>query len=62
MLHRHLLNNFIANGSTPLIRRELLDDVRDDPGLRDAGNEGCEDHLLQLQIALRAPFACVPPS
>ena len=60
VLHRHLLNNFIANGSTPLIRRELLDDVRYDPALRDAGNEGCEDHLLQLQIALRAPFACVP--
>jgi glycosyltransferase involved in cell wall biosynthesis len=60
VLHRLLLNNFIANGSTPLIRRELLDDIRYDAALRDAGNGGCEDYLLQLQLALRVPFACAP--
>jgi len=59
-LHRHLMHNFISNGSTPLIRRELLEGVRYDPALRDAGNGGCEDYLLQLQLALRIPFACVP--
>jgi len=57
-LHRHLLRNFISNGSTPLIRREWLDDVRYDPALSDAGNGGCEDYLLQLELALRVPFAC----
>jgi hypothetical protein len=60
VVHRHLLHNFISNGSTPLIRRELLDDIRYEPALRDAGNGGCEDYLLQLQLALRVPFVCAP--
>jgi glycosyltransferase involved in cell wall biosynthesis len=60
VLHRHLAANFISNGSTPLIRRQALEGLAYEPALRDAGNEGCEDYLLQLRIARRWPFACAP--
>lgn len=56
----HLRWNFIANGSTPMFRSEVLRQFRYSPALRLAGNEGCEDYLLQLQIASRFEFACVP--
>ena len=54
---RHLDLNF-GTGSSPLIRRSALGDLRYDPALQRAGNEGCEDWLLQLQIALRFEVAC----
>ncbi len=60
VLYRHLDWNFVSNGSTPLIRRSALGDIRFDPALNAAGNQGCEDYLLQLQIALKHQFACVP--
>lgn len=60
VLHRHLQWNFISNGSTPLIRRSALADLRYDPSLHLAGNQGCEDYLLQLQLALRTRFALTP--
>jgi glycosyltransferase involved in cell wall biosynthesis len=60
VLYRHLDWNFVSNGSTPLIRRSALGDLRFDPGLNAAGNQGCEDYLIQLQIALNHQFACVP--
>ena len=60
VLYRHLDWNFVSNGSTPLIRRSALGDLRYDPGLNAAGNQGCEDYLIQLQIALKHQFACVP--
>ena len=60
VFHRHLAANFISNGSAPMIRREALEAVSYEPGLRDAGAEGCEDYLLQLRIARRWPFACAP--
>lgn len=60
VLYRHLDWNFVSNGSTPLIRRSALGDIRFDPSLNAAGNQGCEDYLLQLQVALRHQFACVP--
>ena len=59
-LHRHLAYNFVANGSTPLIRREALDGIRYDPALAQAGCGGCEDYLLQLRIAERWEFGLVP--
>jgi len=59
-LHRHLAYNFIANGSTPLIRRTALGNLRYDPSLALADAGGCEDYLLQLQIAMRSEFALVP--
>ncbi len=60
VLHRHLHWNFIGNGSTPLIRIQALDGLAYDGRLRAANAGGCEDYLLQLQIALRWRFACVP--
>ncbi len=60
VIHRHLQWNFISNGSTPLIKRSALDATRYQPALRDAGNEGCEDYYIQLEIANRAAFACAP--
>ena len=60
VLHRHLQWNFVGNGSAPLIRREALAGLRYDPTLRAANAGGCEDYLLQLQIALDWEFACVP--
>lgn len=59
-LHRHLVYNFIANGSTPLIRRSALGDLRYSPALALADCGGCEDYLLQLQLAREWEFALVP--
>lgn len=59
-LHRHLAYNFISNGSTPLMRREAIGNLRYDPRLKEAGAGGCEDYLLQLQIARHWKFALVP--
>ena len=60
VLRDHLKWNFIGNGSTTLIRAKVLKDIRYSSALRAAGNQGCEDYLLQLQIAARWEFACVP--
>ena len=60
VVHRHLDWNFVSNGSTPLIRRRALGDLRYDPTLQAANAQGCEDYLLQLQIAFDHQFACVP--
>jgi glycosyltransferase involved in cell wall biosynthesis len=60
VLRDHLRWNFIGNGSTPMFRAEVLRDLRYSPQLRSAGHEGCEDYLLQLQIASKFKFACVP--
>ena len=60
VLKQHLKSNFIANGSTPLFRRGALAGLRYEPALQASGNQGCEDYLLQLQIARRCEFACVP--
>lgn len=58
--YRHLDYNFISNGSTPLIRRCALRGLRYDAGLAARGVGGCEDYLLQLELALRGKFVCVP--
>ena len=60
VIHRHLQWNFISNGSTPLFKRSALNATRYESALRDAGNEGCEDYFIQLEIATRAAFACAP--
>ena len=56
VLRNHLAWNFIGNGSTPLIRAGALRDWLYNAALRNS----CEDYLLQLQIASRFEFACVP--
>jgi glycosyltransferase involved in cell wall biosynthesis len=60
VLHRHLAWNFIGNGSTPLVRTELLRRHLYEPALRDSGCEGGEDYLMQLQLARRYGFVCAP--
>ncbi|WP_394268985.1 glycosyltransferase family 2 protein [Qipengyuania sp.] len=60
VLHRHLVWNFVGNGSAPLIRRKALGDLRYESDLAARGAGGCEDYLLQLQLALNWEFACVP--
>ncbi|MCP5432738.1 MAG: glycosyltransferase family 2 protein [Alphaproteobacteria bacterium] len=60
VLHRHLAWNFVSNGSTPLMRKSALAGLGYDPALQRAGNQGCEDYLLQLRLAMRTRFVCVP--
>ena len=60
VFHRLLRWNFIGNGSTPLIRRKALSGLRYDPSLRAEDAGGCEDYLLQLQIAREWEYSCVP--
>ncbi|MCH4545392.1 glycosyltransferase [Rhizobium changzhiense] len=56
-----LRENFIGNGSTPLMpREEILRCGGYDAGLRDNGAEGCEDLKLYLALAETLPFALVP--
>jgi glycosyltransferase involved in cell wall biosynthesis len=55
----HLECNF-GTGSAPLIRRSALGALRYSTELGDAGNQGCEDWLLQLNIAARHEIACTP--
>lgn len=57
IFRQHLKCNF-GTGSSPLIRRSALGDLRYDPELQRAGNQGCEDWLLQLNIAARHEIAC----
>ena len=55
------LENFIGNGSTPLMpRADVLACGGYDPALRDQKAEGCEDLKLYLALAERLPFAVVP--
>ncbi len=58
-LNRHLAYNFIGNGSTPLIRRAALDSLRYNCDLARMSAGGCEDYLLQLQIAADWEFGLV---
>ncbi|MBB3310363.1 glycosyltransferase involved in cell wall biosynthesis [Rhizobium sp. BK196] len=56
-----VLENFIGNGSTPLMpRADVLACGGYDPALRDQKAEGCEDLKLYLALAEKLPFAVVP--
>ena len=58
---RAIVQNFVGNGSSLLIRREAFEAVGGyDPALRDAGLEGCEDFLIQIMIARHWRVVCVP--
>jgi lipopolysaccharide transport system ATP-binding protein len=58
---RHLMMNFVGNGSALLIPAAVLDQVGlFNEDLRRAGIEGCEDWDLQLRIAERFPVAVTP--
>jgi glycosyltransferase involved in cell wall biosynthesis len=54
-------NNFLANASTPLIRRSFLEEVGGyDRSLHDAGAQGAEDWKLYLALAEICQFALIP--
>ena len=51
----------VQNGSSILISRAAAKDAGGyDESLRNAGNEGCEDVMIELQVARRYDVACVP--
>lgn len=61
VLNRHLFHNFVGNGSSPLMRRDVVVALGGyDPDLRTQGHQGCEDYLLQLLIARSWRYRCVP--
>lgn len=51
-----MLNNFLNNGSIPLIRRQALEAV----GEFDPACKGSEDRDFYLRLALNWPFVLVP--
>ena len=58
---RAILQNFVGNGSSLLIRRAAFEAVGGyDPALRALCVEGCEDSLLQILITRDWQIACVP--
>ena len=60
-LRQLAFHNFVGNGSAPLLWREAaLSAGGYDKGLREARGQGCEDLLLQLEIARHWPVAVVP--
>lgn len=61
VLHRHVVVNFVGNGSALLMRRAaVLECGGYDASLRDRGLQGAEDSLLQLQLATRYRVEVVP--
>lgn len=60
-IQRLVYCNFVGNGSALLFRREAALAVGGyDDRLQTQGAQGCEDLLLQLQLAKRGPVAAVP--
>lgn len=59
VFREHLQLNF-GSGSTSLIKRSALGDLRYSTELSRPDEGGCEDWLLQLQIAERFEIACTP--
>lgn len=54
------LRNFIGNGSSAMIRRDLFEEVGGfDSSLRDRDAEGCEDYDLFARLAARSEFRLV---
>jgi glycosyltransferase involved in cell wall biosynthesis len=61
VLNRHVLVNFVGNGSALLMRRAAaLECGGYDTSLREQGLQGAEDFLLQLQLASRYHVEVVP--
>lgn len=61
VLCRHVLVNFVGNGSAMLLRRgAALEFGGYDDSLQHNGAEGCEDLLLQVRMASRYPVEVVP--
>jgi glycosyltransferase involved in cell wall biosynthesis len=61
VLDRLFLDNFVGNGSSPLVRRQALIDANGfESALRNARAEGCEDLLFYCRVAEKHWFAVVP--
>jgi glycosyltransferase involved in cell wall biosynthesis len=61
VLDRLFVDNFVGNGSSPLVRRQALIDANGfESALRNAGAEGCEDLLFYCRVAEKYRFAVVP--
>lgn len=61
VLPRLLAGNFIGNGSSPMMRRSVVEEFGCyDTTLRDNNAQGCEDLKLYLQIAEHYDVAVVP--
>ena len=61
VLEQILADNFVGNGSSPMVRRQALIDANGfDSGLRAAGAEGCEDWLVLCRVAEKYRYAVVP--
>lgn len=61
VLNRLAALNFVQNGSALLLRREAVLAVGGyEPALRAHGGQGCEDILIELQIAARYAVCVVP--
>ena len=53
--------NFIGNGSSMLMLREIFDTVGGfDPEMRARDAQGCEDYMFAMAAAQHYPFRCVP--
>jgi glycosyltransferase involved in cell wall biosynthesis len=61
VVNRHFYINFVGNGSSILVRKQVLEEIGGySTALLEANAQGCEDLLLQLRIALRYRFGTVP--
>ena len=61
VLWRHMLVNFVGNGSSILVRRDAALAVGGYAAdMRDQGLEGAEDYMLQLQLAAAHEVEVVP--
>ena len=56
-----IFQNFVGNGSTPLMRRSCIEEVGGyDEEFRKRGAEGCEDYKLYVELAANTSFSLVP--
>ncbi len=61
VLDQILADNFVGNGSSMLVRREIIAQCEGfDTSLRDAGAQGCDDYLFCCRAAEICHFAVVP--
>jgi glycosyltransferase involved in cell wall biosynthesis len=61
VLQHIVCGNFVGHGSSPLVRRSVLEELGGfDESLRAAGAQGCEDLQLYQRIAERYYFGLVP--
>ena len=61
VFEEELKRNLVGNGSGILVKKDVLLDIGGySPHLRELGAQGCEDYLVQLKIAYKYEYVCVP--